>query len=120
MTRGRLPVRAQLVADPIAGKRGLVQHYRYEPGAVFSFTIFGKIADVQVRVKCVRRLGCTIPELEREYAEMLDAIRRTASGPGILREFWICSPRYAMRFFRVLDDGLVELDRDGTVPGTGA
>jgi hypothetical protein len=115
MTRGRLPVRAQDVADTIAGKRGRVQHYQYEPGAVFSFTIFQKICDIQVRIKCVRRLGCTEQELERDLAEVLAAIRLTASGPGISRELWLCSPRYALRFFRVPDAGLVEIDRDGAV-----
>ena len=117
MTRGRLPVRAQNVADPIACKRGRVQHYQYEPGAVFSFTIFLRTCDVQVRLKCVRRLGSTVQELEHELAEVLAAIRLTASGPGIIRELWLCSPRYALRFFRVLDNGLVELDRDGAGPG---
>nr|WP_320162278.1 hypothetical protein [uncultured Methanoregula sp.] len=115
MTRGRLPVRAQDVADPIARKRGMVQHYQYEPGTVFSFTIFGKIYDIQVRIKCVRRLGGTAQEFERELAEILAAVRLTASGPGITRELWLCSPRYALRFFRVTDAGLVELDEDGSV-----
>ncbi|WP_321506195.1 hypothetical protein [uncultured Methanoregula sp.] len=115
MTRGRLPVRAQEVADPIAGKRGKVQHYQYEPGVTFSFTIFGKNCDAHVRIKCVRRLGCTVRELERELADILAAIRLTASGPGISRELWLCSPRYALRFFRVDDDRLVELDKDGAV-----
>jgi hypothetical protein len=115
MTRGRLPVRAQDVADPIARKRGMVQHYQYEPGAVFSFTIFGKSCGVQVRIKCVRRLGGSVQELERNLTEVLTAIRLTASAPGILRELWLCSPRYALRFFRVSDAGLVELDEDGAV-----
>ena len=57
MTRGRLPVRARKEADPIAGKRGKVQHYQYEPGAIFSFTVFGKTCDAHVRIKCVRWLG---------------------------------------------------------------
>ncbi|HII98271.1 MAG TPA: hypothetical protein HA272_03170 [Methanoregula sp.] len=52
MTRGRLPVKAREAADPVAMKRGMVQHYRYEPGAVFSFTIFNRICDAHVRLKC--------------------------------------------------------------------
>jgi hypothetical protein len=115
MTRGRLPVRAQEVADAIAQKRGMVQHYQYEPGAIFSFTIFQKICDAHVRIKCVRRLSCTVQELERELSDIHAAIRMTASGPGISRELWLCSPRYALRFFRVDDAGLVELDMNGLV-----
>jgi hypothetical protein len=57
MTRGRIPVRALREAEPVAKKRGMVQHYQYAPGAIFSFTIFGKTCDAHVRMKCVRRLG---------------------------------------------------------------
>ncbi len=39
MTRGRLPVRAWKEADPIAEKRGMVQHYRHEPGGICDFII---------------------------------------------------------------------------------
>ena len=113
MTRGRLPIKAQEVADPVAMKRGMVQHFRYEPGAVFSFTIFNRICDAHVRLKCVRRLCCSEKDFERELAGILAAIRQTASGPGISRELWLCSPRYALRFFRVDDSGLVELDMNG-------
>jgi hypothetical protein len=113
MTRGRLPVKAQEVADGVALKRGMVQHFQYEPGAIFSFTIFGKNCDAHVRMKCVRRLGCSAKELERELMDALAAIRLTASGPGISRELWLCSPRYALRFFRVDEVGLVEIDKDG-------
>jgi hypothetical protein len=113
MTRGRLPVKAQEAADPVAMKRGTVQHYRYEPGSIFSFTIFGKFCDAHVRMKCVRRLCCSVKDFERDLAGILAAIRLTASGPGISRELWLCSPRYALRFFRVDDAGLVELDMNG-------
>lgn len=113
MTRGHLPVRARKVADPVAERRGKVQHFAYEPGAIFSFTILGRTCNANVGMKCVRRPGCTVQELERDLADLLAAIRLTASGPGISRELWLCSPRYALRFFRVLDAGLVELDREG-------
>ncbi|MFA5391908.1 MAG: hypothetical protein WC331_10865 [Candidatus Omnitrophota bacterium] len=113
MTRGRIPVLALREAEPIAKRRGMVQHNQYEPGAIFSFTVFVKTCEAHVRMKCVRRLGCTMQELERDLADVLAAIRLTASGPGISRELWLCSPRYALRFFRVMDAGLVELDKEG-------
>ncbi|MEI7858083.1 MAG: hypothetical protein WCH85_11370 [Methanomicrobiales archaeon] len=118
MTRGRLPVRARKEADPIAERRGKVQHFQYEPAAIFSFTIFGRTCDAHVAMKCVRRLGCTVQEIERDLADLLAGIRLTASGAGISRELWLCSPRYALRFFRVQDVGLVELDREGVGIGT--
>jgi hypothetical protein len=51
--------------------------------------------------------------LEREAADEHAGLRIIASSPAISRELWICSPRGNFRFFRVLADSLVELDRDG-------
>jgi hypothetical protein len=56
MTRGRLPVRAGKEAIPIAEKRGVIQHYRHEPGAICDFTIMSPGIVMHVRIKCVRRL----------------------------------------------------------------
>jgi hypothetical protein len=54
-----------------------------------------------------------VQEFERDLSGILAAIRSTAAGPGISRELWLCSPRYALRYFRVDDAGLVELDMNG-------
>ncbi|MFA5348658.1 MAG: hypothetical protein WC294_11015, partial [Methanoregula sp.] len=63
MTRGRIPVRARTEADPIAEKRGVVQHYQHEPGRICDFTIMGPGMVTHVRIKCVRRLCCTVEEM---------------------------------------------------------
>jgi hypothetical protein len=39
MTRGRPPLAAQENAKPIADKRGIVMHYRHEPGSLCDFSI---------------------------------------------------------------------------------
>jgi hypothetical protein len=123
MTRGRLPVRAWKEADPIAEKRGVVQHYRHEPGGICDFTIMSPGIVTHVRIKCVRRLCCTAEEIGRIFAAEIVMFRIIASSREISRELWLCSPRYVWRFFRVLDSSLAELGRDGTVllvtaPGT--
>jgi hypothetical protein len=61
----------------------------------------------------MRHLRCTLEQLEREAAEELAYLRMIASSPAVSRELWICSPRGTFRFFRITDNGLVELDRDG-------
>jgi len=124
MTRGRIPVRARKEADPIAEKRGVVQHYQREPGRICDFAIMSPGIVSHVRIKCVRRLCCTVDEMGRELAAEIAAIRIIASSREISRELWLCSPRYAWRFFRVLDQSLTELGRDGmplpiAAPGTG-
>ncbi len=115
MTRGRMPVRARAEADPIAEKRGVVQHYQREPGSICDFAIMSPGTVALVRIKCVRRLCCTVEEMGRELAAEVAPLRIIASSREISRELWLCSPRYAWRFFRVLDLSLAELGRDGTI-----
>ncbi|MGA2122196.1 MAG: hypothetical protein ABSG49_09170 [Methanoregula sp.] len=113
MTRGRIPVEALRVAEPIAEKRGLVQHYLRERGSVCNFTIMSPGIVAHVALRCVRRLCCTVKEISRDCAAEIGALRIIASSKEISRELWLSSPRYALRFFRVLDNGLIELGRDG-------
>ena len=104
-------------------KRGLVRSYVREPGVICNFEILSPGIVVKVALRCVRRLGGTVKEIERDLAAVIAEIRIIASSREISRELWLCSPRYAYRFFRVLDDGLVELGRDGSpllAPGSGS
>jgi len=119
MTRGRIPVRARTEADPIAEKRGVVQHYQREPGRICDFTIMSPGMVAHVRIKCVRRLCCTVEEMGRELAVEIAPLRIIASSHEISRELWLCSPRYTWRFFRVLDLSLAELGRDGMILPVG-
>jgi hypothetical protein len=113
MTRGRKPIRAQDEANLIAEKRGIVQHYLREPGSICDFTILSPGIITHVRIKCVRRFCCTVEEMGRELSAEIAALRFIVSSREISRELWLCSPRYAWRFFRVLDQSLTELGRDG-------
>jgi hypothetical protein len=113
MTRGRRPARAIQLATGIAEKRGEVQHCRHGPGMICTFLIYIAGMVAHVRIKRLRHLRCSMQWLEREAADELNGLRIIASSPAISRELWICSPRGNFRFFRVLEDSLVELDRDG-------
>jgi len=113
MTKGRIPVRALEKAEPIAANRGEIQHYVREPGTICNFEILSPGIVAKVAVRCIRRLCCTVSEIERECAEKIAELRIIASSKEISRELWLCSPRYAYRFFRVLDRSIVELGRDG-------
>ena len=113
MSRGRPPARALALATGIAEKRGGVQYFLQAPELISNFVIYLAGLVAHVRVMRVRHLRCTLAWLEREVADALAGLRMIASSPAISRELWICSPRGLFRFFRVCDDGLVELDRDG-------
>jgi hypothetical protein len=113
MTRGRQPIVAQEDANPIAKKRGIVMHYRHEPGSLCDFSIMGPERVAFVRVKRVRRLCCSIEEIARQFAPEIAALRIVASVPAISREIWIYSPKGMFRFFRICDASIIELGRDG-------
>jgi hypothetical protein len=113
MTRGRRPERTLTRALEIAEDRGIVEQYRPGPGAICNFTITIPGCLVQVRVKRVRHLRCSLQWLEREAEAELAGLRLIASSSEISRELWVCAPNSTFRFFRVCDKALAELDRDG-------
>jgi len=113
MTRGRRPERTLKRALEIAENRGIVQQYRHGPGSICNFTITIPGCLVQVRIKRVRHLRCSLQWLEREAADELAGLRLIASSGEISRELWICAPNSKFRFFRICDTALAELDRDG-------
>ena len=118
MARGRKPLIALSEAKHIAEKRGEVRHFRHEPDMVCNFVIYITGLVAHVRVRRVERIRITPELLEREAAEDLAALRFIASSPEISRELWIYTPKGTFRFFRVLENSLLELDRSGNpLPG---
>jgi hypothetical protein len=113
MTRGRQPLIALSEAKHIAEKRGEVRHFQHEPDMICNFVIYIVGLVVHVRVRRVNRIRITPDWLEREAAEDIATLRFIASSPGISCELWIHTPKGTFRFFRVLDNSLVELDRYG-------
>lgn len=113
MTRGRKPLIALGIATHIAEQRGEVRHFRHGPDMICNFVIYMIACVSFVRVRRVIRIRITPDWLEREAAEDIAALRFIASLPGVSRELWIHTPKGTFRFFRVLDNSLAELDRDG-------
>jgi hypothetical protein len=101
-------------AGAIGKERGLVHLSVRGPESVCDLNIYvtGRCV-AHVRIKCVRRLRGSVPEIERDSRQEIAVLRFIVSSHEISREFWLCSPRYAWRFFRVLDEGIVEIGRDG-------
>jgi hypothetical protein len=113
MSRGPIPWRALELAQKIAEKRGLVRHYEREPGMIADFSITSPACNAEVRIKRMGHVRCTYQWLEREAAEQIAGLKMFPSSQEISRELWIYSPEYFWRFFRVCDNGLAELGRDG-------
>ena len=118
IVRGRRPLIALGEAKHIAEKRGEVRYFRHEPDMICTFVIYMIGLVAHVRIKRVERIRITPDWLERAAAEDLAALRFIVSSPEISRELWIYTPKGTFRFFRVLENSLVELDRSGTpLPG---
>ena len=118
MPRGRKPLIALREAKHIAERRGEARHFRHEPDMICTFVIYiiGLVA--HVRVRRVERIRVTADLVEREAAVDLAALRFIASSTEISRELWVYTPKGTFRFFRVLENSLVELDRSGNpLPG---
>ena len=115
MTRGRLPLQAQEDAFPIAGKRGLVQRYQHRPGNTCDFSIMSPGLVSFITVKRLDRLTVMPEDILHDFAAVIALLRFIVSSPAVSRELWLRTHHGAWRFFRVLDNGIIELDRDGKV-----
>ncbi len=125
MSRGPRPIRAKEESLPIAEKRGLVMRYQHRQGNVCDFSLMSPGLVCFICVMRLTRLTSTPEDILHDFSSVIGQLRFIASSPAISRELWLRTPRGAWRFFRVLDDSLLELDRDGmplknTVPGTVA
>jgi hypothetical protein len=113
MTRGIPSQKALDAALHVAQARGEVMFFRQDPGTPCNFLINYAGGGVVVRVRRTRRLHCSVPEIAIQNIEPLDLLRSASLPPGITREFWLWAPSGSLRFFRVEDTGLIELDRHG-------
>ena len=115
MTRGRLPLQAQEDAFPIAGKRGLVQRYQHRPGNTCDFSIMSPGLVSFIAVKRLDRLTVLPEDILHDFAAVIALLRFIVLSPAVSRELWLRTHHGAWRFLWVLDNGIVELDRDGKV-----
>jgi hypothetical protein len=113
MSRGPKPRRAYKVAIPIAGRRGKIQMAGNGPENLFDFIIISAVPVAFVRVKYAGRILVPLTEITAEYHEEILRLKSISHDTTISRELWLCSKHGTLRFFRIIADGLVELDRDG-------
>ncbi len=121
MSRGPRSLRAKVESLPIAEKRGLVMRYQHWRGNVCDFSLMSPGLVSFVCVMRLIRLSSTPEDILHDFSSVIGQLRFIASSPAISRELWLRTPRGAWRFFRVLDDTLLELDRGGMplANGTG-
>lgn len=120
MTRGPEPQKAKEESLDIAGCRGHVQRYQHRKGNLCGFTILCAGLVCFVTAMRLIKLSSAPEDILHEYAKVISRLRFIPSSPGISRELWLRTPRGAWRFFRILDDGILELDRYGMPLANGA
>jgi hypothetical protein len=120
MSRGPRPLKAKEEALPIAEKRGLVMRYQHRRGNIGDFSIISPGLVGFICVMRLIRLSSTPEDILYDFSSVIGQLRFIASSPAISRELWLRSPRGAWRFFRILNDGIIELDKDGMPLANGA
>lgn len=113
MSRGPRRLKAKVESLPIAEKRGLVMRYQHRRGNVCDFSIMSPGLVSFICVMRLIRLSSTPEDILHDFSSVIGQLRFIASSPAISRELWLRTPRGAWRFFRIPDESILELDRDG-------
>ena len=74
------------------------------------FLLSGNGLFVIVRVRLARKLSTSIAGIEREFAEVIAGLRLVPRNGPVSCELWLYSRYGTLRHFRIVDDGLVEID----------
>jgi hypothetical protein len=113
MSRGPRPHRALEEAVPIAKARGIVQMTLSGPERIFDIAIISKVPVAFARVMFAPTILATIQELTDEFKEEVAQLRLIARDTAITAELWLRSKHGTWRFFLVMPNSLVEIDREG-------
>ena len=113
MKRGPPPIKGFDIALPIALVRGRVMLFQPLPDHVCDFTITGNGIIALVRLMTATRLHASIAEITHEYSGAIAGLSTIPFGGPVSRELWLYSRYGTLRFFRVAEVGLVEIDCHG-------
>lgn len=113
MSRGPVSQKAIDFALPAAYARGFVTFCRRGRGSVATFIIHTAAYTAVVAVVRSRRLHGTLAEMDLQCTEEIGKLRLVPMGLCRSLELWACSDHGGIRFFRVLEKGILELGRDG-------
>jgi hypothetical protein len=113
MTRGPRPWVALREAVPIAKARGLIQIAAGGPERIFDIAIISKIPVTFAGIMFAPKILASIPELAEYYKNDLARLRLIARDAAVRAELWIRSRHGTWRFFQVVPNSLVEIDREG-------
>jgi hypothetical protein len=120
MTRGRPPRQATREARAIAEKLGAVIEGSGMKGSSAGLTVFCPHATIFVQVRRSREHINGILDIADKYRVDLIRLRAIPLTGVVLRELWVRSPNARWQYFRILDDGIMEIRNSGTFDRTPA
>jgi len=103
----------------IAARRGVVHSHVHRRGNVCDLSIISPGLVAFVCAMRLVKLSSRIDDILHDFAAAIARLRIIVSAAAVSRELWLRTPRGVWRFFRVLDDGILELDREGMPLGNG-
>jgi hypothetical protein len=118
MTRGRPPRQAIREAGAIAEKLGAVVEVPCSSGFPADFMILCTHVTFFVRVKRTRSHISDIREIVARYKKDLLSLCTIRLTDVVFRELWVRSPRGSWQYFRILEDGIVEIRTSGNFDRT--
>jgi hypothetical protein len=120
MSRGPRPHRALAEAIPIAKARGIIQMTLSGPERIFDIALISKIPVTFTRVLFAPEILASIQQLGTDFKDEIAQLRIIARDAAITAELWFRSKHGTWRFFLVMPNSLVEIDRQGNrLVGTG-
>ena len=114
MTHGPKPKKAIDEAGRIATGRGTVLNNSLTPGFLTDLILFTGTQVVFIRVQRIRTHECDPKEIERMFKEVIHGLRNVPLSPVVCREIHVLAPWGAWQYFRIDDDRVIEVRRDGS------
>ena len=120
MTRGRPPRQAIREARAIAEKLGIVIEGSGLKGSSQDLTIFCTHVTIFIGIRRTRVHINSILDIADKYRDYLLRLRAIPLTDVTLRELWVRSPNASWQYFRILDDGIMEIHNSGSFDRTPA
>ncbi|HNX16859.1 MAG TPA: hypothetical protein PKM50_00860 [Methanoregula sp.] len=113
MTKGRHPELGRKLAVTAASQRGRVHIIDQGKDRVLDILITTSSQVILVTVGRSEHISEPVQKIEEEYRESVCRIRTIPDGGPVCRELWLYSRYKTLRFFRIVNHGIIELSADG-------
>lgn len=113
MKRGPNSNRGFKAAIPVALLRGCVMRFLSAPFYICDIMIVEDGRLSVVRIRMAQKLRGDIASIAIEFSDSIRELGRIPGGGPVSRELWLYNRHGSLRFFRITDAGLVEIDRYG-------